>query len=111
LLDGPVDRFAARPAIVADSLILAVIMAMSQPYTAPVCDLLSLGDPREADEESPDLARDFAQLGVTAEHIPELIRMTTDKPLHQRMPDDPALWGRSTLGGRSVAPSTTCSRS
>jgi hypothetical protein len=48
---------------------------METPYTQPVRQLLNYGDCSEMGDEWPDYC---GELGFTAEHIPELIRMATD---------------------------------
>ncbi len=62
-----------------------------QPYTPPVSQLLLRG---EADMTDPDEWPDYAaELGLTAEHIPELIRLATDDELQLETDlDDPASW-------------------
>ena len=46
-------------------------------YTPPVNQLLSLGQPR-----GHDFTSDYAALGITSEHVPELLRMVADEGLH-----------------------------
>ena len=52
---------------------------MPDTYAAPVDQLLTLGDPRE--RHNPAWLR-YVDLGLTQEHVPELIRMATDDELH-----------------------------
>jgi hypothetical protein len=47
-------------------------------YTSPVDKLLTYGNPKELDG---DPWPDYLTLGLTSEHIPELLRMTTDREL------------------------------
>jgi HEAT repeat protein len=54
---------------------------MSEPYHDPVAQLLTLGDPRQKDQMASEW-RDYPALGLTAEHVPELVRMALDKDLH-----------------------------
>lgn len=56
-------------------------------YSPPLDRLLTAGEPA-FDEEW----RDYAQLGLTPEHVPELIRMATDMSLHQAEGDRPEIW-------------------
>lgn len=59
-------------------------------YTAPVDKLLTLGRPEEYDVEK---WLDYQALGLTSEHIPELLRMLTDKELLNTDADeDPSGW-------------------
>lgn len=61
---------------------------MVQPYTFPVDQLLTLGDP-------PFSAYDWAtytDLGLLPAHIPELIRIVTDEALHQADSDSAEVW-------------------
>ncbi|HEY0153508.1 MAG TPA: hypothetical protein VGB92_15985 [Longimicrobium sp.] len=53
--------------------------AITPPYTAPVDQLLSLGSPGEIW----DPWADYLALGLTDEHVPELIRMATDPALNE----------------------------
>jgi HEAT repeat protein len=50
---------------------------MSEPYHDPVAQLLALGDVRAKTEWD-----DYAALGFTAVHVPELVRMALDDDLH-----------------------------
>jgi hypothetical protein len=47
-------------------------------YTSPLDKLLTYGDPRELEG---DTWPDYLALGLTSEHVPELLRMVTDKEL------------------------------
>jgi Protein of unknown function (DUF1186) len=59
-------------------------------YTSPVDKLLTYGDPREL---GGDPWPDDLELGLTSEHIPELLRMVTDKELlNTDAEEDPAGW-------------------
>jgi hypothetical protein len=60
----------------------------SSPYSPPVNRLLTLGDCRRQ-KAWPDYP---AQFGLTAEYIPELIRMATDKELNWGDPDSREVW-------------------
>jgi hypothetical protein len=62
-----------------------------QPYMPPVSHLLLSGETNlRTSEEWPDYV---AELGLTQEDIPELIRLATDKELHFDTDlDDPASW-------------------
>jgi hypothetical protein len=61
-----------------------VIMA---DYLPAVDKLLSLGEPK-----SDRRWLDYSKMGLTAEHIPALIRMATDPVLNFAMPNDPKVW-------------------
>ena len=56
-------------------------------YPPPVDKLLDYGDPFVVDKWP-----DCVALGITAEHIPELIRMVTDTTLHDADFDSLAVW-------------------
>lgn len=58
-------------------------------YSEPVAQLLTLGEARMAPV---DRWRDYTGLGLTAADVPELIRMATDKALHDTMEDTPVIW-------------------
>jgi hypothetical protein len=61
---------------------------MISDYTPPVDRLLAYGDAREPKEW-----RDYvAELGLTGEHVPELIRMATDEELYYSESEDPEVW-------------------
>jgi hypothetical protein len=57
---------------------------MNTQYTEPVAALLTLGKPKEW--------RDHKELGITLEHLPELLRMIADENLNQADPEDDAVW-------------------
>ena len=54
---------------------------MSEPYHDPVAQLLTLGDPRQEGRIVSEWC-DYPALGLTAEHVPELVRMALDDDLH-----------------------------
>lgn len=59
-------------------------------YTSPVDKLLTYGKPEEYEVEK---WPDYLALGLTSEHIPELLRMVTDKELLSAdAEEDPAGW-------------------
>jgi hypothetical protein len=60
---------------------------MSEPYRDPVAQLLTLGDVRGKTEWD-----DYAALGLTAKHIPELVRMALDEDLHWADPQSVEVW-------------------
>jgi hypothetical protein len=64
---------------------------MSEPYHDPVAQLLTLGDPRQ---EGPIVSewRDYPALGLTAEHVPELVRMALDEDLHRSDWESAEVW-------------------
>jgi hypothetical protein len=45
-------------------------------YTSPVDKLLTIGEPESV---YPDQWPDYLELGLATEHVPELIRMATDR--------------------------------
>jgi hypothetical protein len=61
---------------------------MATSFAPPVDQLLSRGDPDGFGEEWPN----YLKLGFRAEHIPELIRMATDKALNRGDPATPEVW-------------------
>src|SRR5260370_19225856 len=59
-------------------------------YTSPVDKLLTHGGPEAYDVEN---WPDYLAVGLTSEHIPELLRMVTDKELIGADPgEDPTGW-------------------
>ena len=60
---------------------------MPEPYHDPVTQLLTLGDVRGKTEWD-----DYAALGLTAEHVPELARMVLDKDLHWADSEGDEVW-------------------
>jgi hypothetical protein len=60
---------------------------MAEPYLPPVNQLLIYGDPRK-EQEWPD----YLWLGFTTEHVPDLIRMTTDPDLIWADPESDEVW-------------------
>lgn len=57
-------------------------------YWPPVDQLVRLGDPRAA---GPAWA-DYCALGLSREHVPELIRLATDEALHTAEAETAAVW-------------------
>jgi HEAT repeat protein len=66
-------------------------MTMSETYRDPVAQLLTLGDPRQEGRMASEW-RDYPALGLTAEHVPELVRMTLDKDLHWTALEGAEVW-------------------
>jgi len=64
---------------------------MSETYRDPVAQLLTLGDPYQ-EEDMPLGWRNYAALGLNAEHIPELVRMALDEDLHESDAANAAVW-------------------
>jgi hypothetical protein len=58
-------------------------------YTSPVNKLLSIG---EAESVNPDPWPNYLVLGLSAEHVPELISMAADRELRDLEEDDPDYW-------------------
>ncbi len=58
-------------------------------YAPPVSQLLSLGEPRGKERQD---WRDYSALGISAESVPELIRMATDDALNDGLPKSKAVW-------------------
>jgi hypothetical protein len=56
-------------------------------YTAPVSDLLTLGDCREM-----RIWPDYLAMGIDSEHIPDLIRMVEDDELNRAHSDSLEVW-------------------
>jgi HEAT repeat protein len=56
-------------------------------YAPPVSELLSLGDPRQRQGWV-----DYPALGLTEEHVPELIRMVQDEDLHWADGESDEVW-------------------
>lgn len=61
---------------------------MSTSYPPPVDRLLTLGEEAANTHPWPD----YRELGLTEEHIPELIRMVTDEQLNHAPGDTPEVW-------------------
>jgi hypothetical protein len=64
---------------------------MSETYSDPVAQLLTLGDPRQEDRADAGW-RDYLGLGLTANHIPDLVRMALDEDLHGADADSAEVW-------------------
>jgi HEAT repeat protein len=64
---------------------------MSEAYRDPVAQLLTLGDPRQEGQMASEW-RDYAALGLTGEHVPELARMALDEDLHGAEPESADVW-------------------
>lgn len=64
---------------------------MSAAYHDPVAQLLTLGDLRQEGGMASGW-RDYPALGLTAEHIPELVRMALDEDLHWADPESAEVW-------------------
>ena len=64
---------------------------MSETYRDPVAQLLTLGDPRQEGRMASEW-RDYPTLGLAAEHVPELVRMTLDKDLHWTALEGVEVW-------------------
>ncbi len=56
-------------------------------YSPPVDQLLAIGEPGFGSWA------DYKRYGITAEHVPDLIRMMLDMDLHQADGDSKAVWG------------------
>jgi hypothetical protein len=57
-------------------------------YPLPVNQLLTLGEPKDSRGEWPD----YLTYGLTAEHVPDLIRMATDLALNRADPNSLEVW-------------------
>ena len=57
------------------------------PYPAPVNQLLQLGDLRGAKP-----SRDYLALGLSLEHVPDLVRMAQDDALHWADSESKDVW-------------------
>jgi hypothetical protein len=57
------------------------------PYSAPLDKLLTLGEPRFGQSW-----KDYSLLGLTSEHVPELIRMATDPALNKSDSASKEVW-------------------
>ena len=60
---------------------------MDTQYTEPVAALLTLGRPNIGDEWSK-----YNELGITQEHLPELLRMIADEDLNWANTEDDTVW-------------------
>jgi len=69
-------------------------MGRQDPYTPPVDQLLTLGGDYADGEPNPSSWDDYEARGLSAEHADELIRLATDKRLHN-LPrrSKPEAWG------------------
>lgn len=66
----------------------AALVPTTADYPPPLDQLLRLGDARpEAEEEAK-----LAALGLTQEHVPDLVRMARDRALNIAMSDDDEVW-------------------
>ncbi len=61
------------------------LRAFENQYGEPVAKLLWLG-------AAPDYSGDYKEFNFKKEHIPDLIRMATDKRLHEYVQDEPQVW-------------------
>lgn len=61
---------------------------MAEPYSPPLDGLLTLGDPGKPRAPWPD----YLAMGITREHIPELIRMLTDRELNEAATESVEVW-------------------
>lgn len=66
----------------------AALVPSSGPYPPPLDKLLSFGSPNL---EEPDPQR-FNQLGITQQHMPDLVRMARDRGLNTAPWDSPEVW-------------------
>jgi hypothetical protein len=64
---------------------------MSETYHDPVAQLLTLGDPRQEGHTVPEWY-DYPALGLTAEHVPELMRMALDDDLNLADSEGAEVW-------------------
>jgi hypothetical protein len=63
-------------------------------YTEPVSRLLALGEPGDNTYDTHRQSRNYLELGLSAEHIPDLIRMATDEHLNNETNwDEPDAFG------------------
>lgn len=67
--------------------VLQTLRVETDPYTPPVSVLLTLGDGREV-----QVAEQFPTLGLTQDHVPELIRMARDRILYTSDSDSLKVW-------------------
>jgi len=67
-------------------------------YVPPVSELLTYGDPRKL-HPWPDYP---AELGLTAEQVPDLVRMATDYRLATDTPEDGVAWAGSVHAWRAL---------
>ncbi|HEX5400561.1 MAG TPA: DUF1186 domain-containing protein [Verrucomicrobiae bacterium] len=58
-------------------------------YSPPVSELLQLGEPHGKERQE---RRDYSALGISAESVPELIRMATDPALNDGPQDSKVVW-------------------
>lgn len=59
---------------------------MDTPYSPPVAQLLELGEEPARQNPWPD----YQALGLTREHVPELVRLLTDPEVQEYVEDDPS---------------------
>jgi hypothetical protein len=67
----------------------AALIETDEPYPAPLDQLLTLG---YAWEGSPEADAKRQALGITQEHVPDLVRMARDRRLYDS--DEPELWAQ-----------------
>lgn len=63
-----------------------LVITVANSYASPVNQLLSLGEPRRNE------SRDYTDLGISADAVPELIRMATDDALNDGPQDSKLVW-------------------
>ncbi|HEU5100736.1 MAG TPA: hypothetical protein VFU22_17025 [Roseiflexaceae bacterium] len=66
----------------------AALIPTSGEYPPPLDQLLALGSPLEQD----DIQARIKQLGVTQEHVPDLVRMARDRALNTMDSESAAVW-------------------
>ena len=66
----------------------AALVPTDSAYPPPLDQLLRLGDPRER----ADMDARIAAVGLTQEHVPDLVRMTRDRALNTAMSDSDEVW-------------------
>lgn len=66
----------------------AALVPTDLPYPPPVEDLLHLGDARTPI----DWGATIQELGITQQHVPDLVRMTRDRALNTAMSDTDEVW-------------------
>jgi hypothetical protein len=89
----PTTAFKSSPASKSSpeihSIFVESIVMSNLSYAPPLDQLLTYG---EVLATEPENWPDYLALGITQEHIPELLRMATDNTLYNTAAEDPASW-------------------
>jgi len=65
---------------------------MSETYSDPVAQLLTLGHPDDGEDLGTPRWFDYLALGLAAKHVPELVRLALDADTYLNDSESPAVW-------------------